>query len=133
MYDPPVIGMNLALFGADASSLSMAGDSRALAASASGNQTGGQASGQVARNGPLSVVSEVLDASNHGILLRVQEFGEGRSQPDSGLGWLAYTKSMTLYTQFACHRMVELLLDAERHRLAPAAESGAPAKNEPPR
>lgn len=116
-YHPPRIGLNVVLF---ASSGSMGvqdgftGDVRAIQASAT---AGGPVSG--VPNGPVSGVSVILDASNTAIMRKVEMYGEARVEPNDPMGWERYSKSMRLYTRFACHRAVELLLDAERGRVAP--------------
>ena len=66
----------------------------------------------------LSVVSEHLDGSNHGVQMAVRGYAEGRHETISSLGWRRYLASMPLFTEFACHEMVGRLLDAERLRLS---------------
>lgn len=118
-WDPytPQVGMSLALF---ARSGTMGGeepkitDTRALTASAHGQPP---ASERFAER-PSSTVSENLDGKNHQVLLDVQRFAEGRTEPVSALGWKRYLKSMDLYQEFAAHFVVDRLIQAEWSRMA---------------
>lgn len=69
---------------------------------------------------PVSTASEHLHAANHAVQYAVRSFAEGRHDPNAAMGWRRYLASMRLFTEFACHRTVERLLDAERARLARA-------------
>jgi len=117
-YDPPRLGLSLALFArpgsdriADPSAIV---DPRALTAAATEPRL---PAGRPAE-APLSAVSEHLDARNHEILMDLRAFAEGRHDPDTALGWRGYIASMTLFTRFASHRLAGALLDQERLRLA---------------
>lgn len=118
-WDPytPQIGLTLALY---ARSGSMGGaepkitDPRALTTSAHGTIPAGERFAER----PVSSVSENLDAKNHQVLLDVQQFAEGRSEPVSALGWKRYVKSMDLYQEFAAHFVVDRLIQAEWSRMA---------------
>ncbi len=68
-------------------------------------------------NRPTSTASEHLDGSNHEVQAAVKDYAEGRHETVSALGWRRYLSSVRLYADFACHRMVERLLDAERQRV----------------
>ncbi len=122
-YQPPRIGLNLVLFGgapatppgSSNGSGGFGGGVRDLQSAASPVRGPGGASA----NGPAAV-SVVLDASNTAIMRRVQMYGEGRVEPNDPMGWERYSKSMKLYTRFACHRALELLLESERGRQTPA-------------
>ncbi len=134
-YHPPRIGLNVALFARSASmgvTEGFTGDVRAIQAAASPT---GPLSG--VSNGPASGVSLVLDASNTAIMRKVEMYGEARVEPNDPMGWERYSKSMALYTRFACHRALELLLDAERGRVSPPPPpevvTDAAAKAEPAR
>jgi len=71
---------------------------------------------------PLSVASEHFDGANHEVQYALRAYANGRFEDGaSPLGWRRFLASMTLFTQFAAHRMVERLLDAERIRLAKQA------------
>lgn len=118
-WDPytPQIGLTLALF---ARSGSMGGeetkitDPRALTASAHGTPP---ASERFAER-PVSTVSENLDGKNHQVLLDVQQYAEGRSDPASALQWKRYVRSMDLYQEFAAHFVMDRLIQAEWSRMA---------------
>lgn len=122
-YQPPRIGLSLALFGRSAAmgfSESFGGDVRGLTSAASPVDLQDSSP----NSGPLSDVSLVLDASNTAIMAKVQEYGEARVEPNDPMGWERYSKSMKLYTQFACHRAVEVLLERERIRLSAGEVNG---------
>jgi len=121
-YDPPRLGLNLALFGTGPA-LSASGsaevDPRALQ-SASTDYTLNAASSP---NKPLAYLSQHFDASNHEVLCNVKAYAEGRADPDSALRWERYTKSMELYERFVSFRAVATLLQSEQQRVA-AARTG---------
>lgn len=118
-YEPPTIGMALSLFVLrddlrEPSALSQPIDPRSLQAAATDDGAPMRAGPQT----PVSSVAEHLDASNHEVLLRLQAYASGRSDADSALGWRQHAASMSLFTEFATHRLTERLLDAERIRVA---------------
>ncbi len=117
-YDPPRLGLNLALFGAGAA-LAAPGsaeiDPRALQSSSSDYRLTGAAT-----SAPLATVSHHFDASNHAVLCDVKAYAQGRADPESALRWERYTKSMELYERFVSFRAVDLLLQSERNRVAAA-------------
>ena len=67
---------------------------------------------------PVSVVSEHLDARDHGVLMAVKGYAQGRSDQNSALAWRIYTASMNLYTQFVAHHTVGRLIDEEWLRMS---------------
>lgn len=130
-YQPPRIGLNVALFAPTdlmPDDASLADDLRGLreAASPGTPKPGGP-------SGALSGVSLVLDASNTAIMAKVKTYGEARVETNDPMGWERYSKSMSLYTRFACHTAVERLLDAERSRLSQSAVTQAADKTDSPR
>jgi len=117
-YDPPVLGLALALYarpGAMANSTQVKLDTRVLSMAFSdfGTYDGLSFAGK-----PVSVVSEHLDARDHGVLMAVRGYAEGRSDQRSALAWRIYTASMDLYTQFVAHHTVGRLIDEEWLRLS---------------
>ncbi|MFG0306374.1 MAG: hypothetical protein ACF8Q5_09190 [Phycisphaerales bacterium JB040] len=110
-YDPPSLGVSLALFPADEPS-SNGVDPRALSRSTTDGtiETGGDRS-------PV-VISEHLDARSHGTQVLVRGYATGRSETNSALGWRVYLASMDLYTEFAAHELMGRLLEEEWLRLA---------------
>lgn len=118
-YDPPTLGLSLALF-ARTGAMHLAApleeiDPRALAAS----PTDSIAPRAAAGDGPAAVVSANLDARDHNVLMALRDYAAGRHDPVSALGWRRFTASMDLYTQFAAQHMVAALVAKERERLAP--------------
>ncbi|HMN40292.1 MAG TPA: hypothetical protein PKE29_05565 [Phycisphaerales bacterium] len=67
---------------------------------------------------PVATVSQHLDASNHEVQLELRRYATGRHDPDSALGWKAIMQSMDLYTQFSAFVAVSRLIDQERLRVA---------------
>jgi hypothetical protein len=129
-YDPPTLGLSLALYARtdamgsrdDADPI----DPRALS-EASTDTMARPALGLDDR--PAAVVSAHLDARDHGVLMALREYAEGRHDPASALGWKRYTASMDLYTQFAAQHLVAALVEQEHQRLA----SLAPVEESPTR
>lgn len=119
-YDPPTIGLSLALFarseamGAPAQADLL--DPRALIAAASDQDFLGSDS-FVDR--PLAVVSEHMDAKNHATLAALREYATGRHDDRAAAGWRRYTMAMPLYTEFAAHHVIDRLLRDESRRVAP--------------
>jgi len=66
---------------------------------------------------PVSSVSAIVDASDHSVLLDVKRFAEGRTDPDTALGWEKYLYSMDAYTLYVSHRLIRDLLNQEQLRL----------------
>ncbi len=123
-YDPPVIGMALALFVTPGSVMATpptepvadpGPPDPVLLQSAPRDAT---LPGSQWNTRPISVVSRVLDGSNHAVQMSCKEFAEGRSPTVSALGWRRYLASMPLYAEFASFRLCADLLDAERQRIA---------------
>ena len=117
-YNPPVLGLALALYakpGAMNNRSQTSLDSRALTMAFSdfGSYSGMNFAGE-----PVSVVSQHLSARDHGVLMAVKGFAEGRSDQNSALAWRVYTASMELYTQFAAHQTLGRLIDEEWLRLS---------------
>lgn len=117
-YDPPVLGLALALYarpGSMAQTTQAKLDTRALTMAFTDF---GSLSGLSFAGEPVSVVSEHLDARNHEVQFAVRAYAEGRSDQRSALRWRIYLASMDLYTQFAAHHSIGRLIDQEWLRLA---------------
>ncbi|HZW08435.1 MAG TPA: hypothetical protein VFF69_00890 [Phycisphaerales bacterium] len=122
-YDPPTIGLSLALYARthamSARRQEHAIDPRALTSA----PTDGPPDPRVAdRDRPAAVASAHLDAKDHAVLAAIKAYAEGRHDPRSALGWKRYTASMDLYTQFATQHLVSALLAKEQRRLGALAE-----------
>ena len=115
-YDPPVLGLSLALYAQPSLGGDGGGplsDPRLLSFQATdAGYTGGSS------NEPASVESVHLDARSHDVLLALKRYAEGRTEARSALDWRVYTASMDLYTNFGAHEAVRGLLDHEWLRLA---------------
>ncbi|MEZ6243796.1 MAG: hypothetical protein R3B57_12230 [Phycisphaerales bacterium] len=121
-YDPPVIGLSVALY-AEPGALSGRVDEldpRQLSRlsteyhDAAHSRFGGR---------PVNIASDHLDARDHGVLMELRDYARGRSDPESALDWKIYTASMELFTQFAAHHTVRTLLDNEWVRLSRVAHA----------
>lgn len=129
-YDPPTIGLSLALY---ARSQAMGGsfgpdqiDPRTLTASPV--DTHARPNARLGDR-PAAVVSANLNARDHNVLAAVRDYAEGRHDPISAMGWRRYTASMDLYTQFATQHLVAALVEQEQQRLAPlVVETDKPPK-----
>lgn len=117
-YDPPTLGMNLALY-AMSETMHVGKPPEIDPAALRGSPTDPNAGivGSAAKE-PLSVIAEVLDASDGATRERIRQYAAGRHDPSSALGWRRYTASMGLYAKFACFEMTGRLLASERARLA---------------
>jgi hypothetical protein len=115
-YDPPVIGISLALYAQPSLGGDGGGplsDPRLLSIQATDAGYTGAGSDE-----PASVESVHLDARSHDVLLALRQYAEGRTERATALDWRVYTASMDLYTQFGAHEAVRGLLDREWLRLA---------------
>ncbi|MFK7758813.1 MAG: hypothetical protein AB8C13_02570 [Phycisphaerales bacterium] len=117
-YDPPVLGLALALYsrpGAMKQGPKTDLDPRALTMAYTdfGNFDGSRFEGD-----PVNSVSQHLDARDHAVLMDLKRYAEGRSDSQSALRWRIYTASMELYTQFVAHHTVGRLIDEEWLRYA---------------
>ncbi len=118
-YDPPTLGLSIAVFGQSATMRTpQPAALNAESIRSAPSDTAAGAAVLTAPLGPLSVVSEVYDASDGETREAVRRYAEGRHDPKSALAWKRYTASMGLYAKFACFDLVERLLDSERARLA---------------
>jgi hypothetical protein len=121
-YDPPTLGLTLALYVASGSR--QAGtdlDSRKLTSAYTDYDPRDARTSFSSR--PAAVISEHLSAANHEVLKNLKDFAKGRHDPNSALTWKRYTASMELYTEFASWWCVRRLIDEERWRLAPQAHA----------
>lgn len=128
-YDPPTIGLTLALYSrqpAQAVRESGWSDPRAMRSAPTEQDLPPVSSFE---EEPLSVVIEHLPGANHGVQMNVRRYAQGRHEHGSALGWRRYLASMELYTDFAAYWAVRRLLEEERLRLAwPARRTMDPAR-----
>jgi len=113
-YEPPKLGLSLALFGRGGPI------GRTATVDPTTLQTAGSEAGSAGRAfsvQPLSVTSQYLDALNHEVQMNVKRYAEGRQDQQSARGWQTYLTRMDLYTEFASWWTVYSLLQSERLRL----------------
>lgn len=121
-YNPPKIGLSLALFARDGSPMVMA-PAPTTAGEApetfSWETSARDTTPAAARfsDEPVATASQHLDASSHEVQVAVKTYASGRHETVSALGWRRYLASMPLYTDFATFRLTERLLDEERRRV----------------
>ncbi len=119
-YDPPTIGLSVALY-AEPGALGGRGDDidpqRLSRLSTEYHDDARSRFG----GRPLNIASDHLDARDHGVLMELKDYARGRADPESALDWKIYTASMELFTQFAAHHAVRVLLDNEWVRLSRVA------------
>lgn len=135
-YNPPRLGMSLALFvrpgsmGYGDGSFGIApgagmDDPIAFSTTTSGESSpaGGRPSFAVE---PASVASRHLDGASHEVQMDVRSYAYGRTETVSALGWRRYLASMPLFADFACFEMTEALLVAEGRRLLRQSAAASP-------
>ena len=121
-YDPPKLGLTLAIFGSDGR---LAGN-RASGADPIAMQSAGSEVGMNAglfRDQPLTVVSEMLDGRDQGVQMNVRRYAEGRTEQATALGWRGFMANMDLYSQFASWWSVYRLMSEERLRVSRTADA----------
>lgn len=114
-YDPPKLGLKLALFARNPGVEQAALDPLKLQISYTEFDRK-LASAYLSR--PVATVSEHLDAANHDVLFELRRYATGRHDPSRALGWKSYLASMDLYTEFAAQVAVSRLIEQERLRVA---------------
>lgn len=114
-YDPPKLGLTLALFSQEGRQEQEIIDPIKLQAAYTDQN---QKSGSTYMEKPASVVSEYYDAANHQVLMDARRYGAGRTNAESAMGWKTSLLSMDMYTKFAAYQTVSRLLEQERLRLA---------------
>ncbi len=121
-YDPPELGMTLALFGARPGGPGGLNESWVNPRDMQGWITEYALSGGSGeRFGiPVTVSAAHVDATRVDIQREVKAYATPRVEPGAPLGWERYTASMALFTEFVCHRLVRDLLESERSRVAQA-------------
>lgn len=114
-YDPPVLGLTLELFSRDTENesdgmqeLSTAASDRVM-------------SDYLSNSAPISIASAIIDSSDNGVRIDLQYFAEGRTDPNTALGWRRYMKSMDLYTEYVSHHLIRTLLYEESRRISRTA------------
>jgi len=117
-YNPPKLGLTLALYGGEGTSTAPDIDPGVLTAAASESLP---AASRTRAQPALATASVYLDAANHDVLARVQEYSQGRHDPRTALGWRGVLANMDLYTEFVAFDAVHALLRRESRRLAGAA------------
>lgn len=117
-YDPPKLGLSLALY-TRPGAMDRRGDARVDPRVLSVQPTDyNPFPGSSFTDAPASVVSEYLDGKNHQVLMDLKRYAEGRHDEHSALGWRRYLASMDLFSEFAAWRAVGGLLGHEWLRLA---------------
>jgi hypothetical protein len=122
-YNPPKLGLSLALYSRDRGSAD-AFDPMKLKSSFTDY---GQISRSQFADRPAAVVSEHLDGANHEVQMELQRYAQGRHDQSSALSWKSSLASMDLYTEFAAYFAVSRLLDQERLRLGQPAGTATTA------
>lgn len=114
-YDPPTLGLSLAL-----ESSAPLSDSSGLNLDGLRGGVTSTESGSTARyaEAPTASVAVVFDGRNHATQMEVRRYATGRHDAGTARGWRTYLSSMPLFTEFAAHAAVGRLLDEERLRLA---------------
>lgn len=125
-YDPPKIGLNLALFIRDTGRPEEVIDPIQMQAAFT-DHTKTAPSQFLDR--PASLASEHFDAASHDVQFELRRYGAGRTDPNSSLGWRSGLISMDMYSKFAAHQTLARLLEHERLRLA---QISAPKADQPP-
>jgi hypothetical protein len=126
-YNPPKLGLSIGLFARPGAMGTPAtgsmSDPRTLASRPREYEP---FPGSQVADRPVTVVSSMLDASNHQVLMDIRTYAQGRHDDRSALGWELYLQSMDRYTQFAAHHVVDRLVQNEWLRLT--NEAGAQAQ-----
>lgn len=119
-YDPPKIGVSIALYSAPGSL-----ELQTAAANAPAGTTTGPLPGEQRWLEPVAQVGSLFDAANGSVLLHLKEYATGRAPSDSPAGWRRYLLSMDLYSEFVSHELMRRLFASEWQRLTGNVELGS--------
>lgn len=111
-YNPPKLGITLAIYGRSPTPTESV-DPAALGSAARESASNLRTSNPDA---PLSVAQVYLDGANHGVLMELKRYSEGRRDDSSALGWRRFLASMDDFTEFAAYSAVSKLMARERLR-----------------
>ena len=121
-YDPPKLGLTLAIFGSDGRLAGNKGGGPDPVAMQSAGSEAAVSAG-LFRDQPLTVVSEMLDGRDQGVQMNVRRYAEGRTEQATALGWRGFMVNMDLYSQFASWWSVYRLMSEERLRVSRTADA----------
>lgn len=124
-YNPPKLGLKLALFSREPDGGAMSIDPVILQMAYTDSLKPRSARFD---DRPVATVSEHLDGSNHEVQMEAMRYAVGRGNPGSSLGWRRVLASMDLYTEFSAQVAVARLLEQERLRLAQPVTSAEPTR-----
>lgn len=129
-YDPPTLGLALALYVRERSTDS-GPDPMRLQQAYRDDRVSVRSNFE---SRPAATVSETLDAKSHDVLMQVKNYAQGRHDRTSASGWRGILASMDRYTEFAAYVAVSRLIDQERLRVGIGAprEGAASGDSSPP-
>jgi len=120
-YDPPRIGLKLALYARDGNPEPSL-DPMRLQTAYTDFQPGGRSQYD---SKPVALVSLFLDGANHEVLMNLQRYASGRHNPETALGWRGILANMDLYTEYAAWCAVSRLLEQETLRIGQPKQAAA--------
>ncbi len=135
-YSPPVLGMTLQLYTSGDEfnspnetnySLNSGKGVRTLGAAASDTNLPGVGNSSQ----PVASATAIVNAADNAIRIDLRSFAEGRTDPDTALGWREYLYSMDAYAQYVGHRLIKDLLTAERRRMGNRSLTAHPSSTRP--
>lgn len=120
-YNPPEMGLTLALFGARPGGPGGLNETWVNPRDMQGWITEyGLESGRGRFGVPVTAGALHVDATRTDVRREVRLYAEPRVEDGTPLGWERYLASMALFSEFVCHRLVKDLLESERARLVSA-------------
>lgn len=122
-YSPPKLGLALQLFLPEHTGPSSI-DISQLETAARENSAASDLSALVQ---PVSGVAEVVDAQDNDVVLHLQQYAVGRSNPNTSLGWRRYLVDFDLYTHYVSYRLLDRLLSEEARRISQNSTATADA------
>lgn len=128
-YDPPQLGINIALYSRSPDMMAGArfsGDPQLLSMASTDSDIRHDWGGP----GPLAAIAGFYDASDTLTQRAMQHYARSKPEDPSALGWRRFSASMKLFTKFVCHELVGEVLASERARVSVLA--GVETR-EPPR
>ena len=115
-YPPPTLGMAVQVFSRGSRPGGQSLDTHALTRALSDDTV---ARGSLGGAYATAQAAGVFDASNHRTLRWLDDYANGRADPEGTFGTDIYLVSMDWYTKFVCHRLLRHLLAQEHFRLSP--------------
>jgi len=120
-YNPPTVGMTMALYSSTTRFASTPSATEPIARSITGATLPGTAEPATASASasaqPVAQVSAIFNSHNQSVLEELAEFAKGRTNYESALQSHQFLADSDAYMRFVCHAMARRMIEVERARV----------------